>query len=94
MLQNHAIPRSGLFSQYSNLVWHDSSWGFDLLLGTAYKIFGLRAIPVLLMWLKAAVAMVTFLLAYSGRSDFWKAAALSVLAQCGISGLQPLPYVL
>jgi hypothetical protein len=32
ILQNHAIPRTGLFSQYSNLAWNDSSWGFDLLL--------------------------------------------------------------
>ncbi len=93
MLENHAIPRTGLFSQYSNLVWNDSSWGFDLLLGAAYKIFGLRAIPILLMLLKTAVAAVTFQLAYSGRGDFWKAAALSVLAQYAISGLQPLPYV-
>jgi hypothetical protein len=93
MLENHAIPRTGLFSQYSNLAWNDSSWGFDLVLGTAYKIFGLRAIPILLMLLKTAVAVVTFLLVYSGRGDFWKAAALSVVAQYAISGLQPLPYV-
>jgi hypothetical protein len=93
MLENHALPRIGLFSQYSNLVWNDSSWGFDLLWGVAYKILGLHAIPILLMLLKTAVAVVTFLLAYSGRGDFWKAAALSVLAQYAISGLQPLPYV-
>ena len=94
ILENHAIPRTGLFSQYSNLAWNDSSWGFDLLLGTAYKIFGLRAIPILLMLLKTAVAVVTFLLAYSRRGDFWKAIVLSALAQYLISGLQPLPYVL
>ena len=93
MLENHAIPRTGLFSQYSNLVWNDSSWGFDFLLGTAYRIFGLRAIPVFLMLLKTAVAVVIFLLAHSGRGDFWKAAALSAVAQYAISGLQPLPYV-
>jgi hypothetical protein len=94
ILENHAIPRTGLFSQYSNLVWNDSSWGFDLLLGAFYKGFALRAIPILLMLLKAAVAAVTFLLAYSRRRDFWKAIALSALAQYVISGLQPLPYVL
>ena len=93
ILENHAIPRTGLFSQYSNLVWNDSSWSFDFLLGTVYRILGLRAIPILLMLLKTAVAVVTFLLAYSGRRDFWKAAALSVVAQYAISGLQPLPYV-
>ena len=93
MLENHAIPRTGLFSQYSNLVWNDSSWGFDLLLGSAYKLLGLRAIPILLMLLKAGVAVVTFLLAYSGRRDFWKAIVLSAVSQYVLSGLQPFPYV-
>ncbi len=93
ILENHAIPRTGLFSQYSNLVWNDSSWGFDLLLGAAYKFLGLPAIPILLMLFKVAIAVVTFLLAYSGRRDFWKAIVLSALAQYVISGLQPLPYV-
>ena len=45
------------------------------------------------MLLKAAIAAATFLLAYSRRGDFWKAVALSALAQYVISGLQPLPYV-
>ncbi len=93
ILENRAIPHTGLFSQYSNLAWNDSSWAFDLLLGVAYKFFGLRAIPMLLMLLKAAIAAGTFLLAYSRRGDFWKAVALSALAQYVLSGLQPLPYV-
>jgi hypothetical protein len=93
MLDNRAIPHTGLFSQYSNLAWNDSSWGFDLLVGVAYRLFGLRAIPILLMLLRVALAVVTFRLAYSRRGDFWKAAALSALAQYVISGLQPLPYV-
>jgi len=94
MLENHAIPRTGLFSQYSNLAWNDSNWVFDFLVAAAYKFLDLRAIPILLMLLKTGVAVVTFLLAYSGRRDFWKAIALSALAQYVISGLQPLPYVL
>lgn len=91
ILENHAIPRSGLFSQYSNRSWNDSSWGFDLVLGTAYRIFGLRAIPLLQMGFAAAVAVITFLLARSGRAGFWQAVALSAIAQY-VLGLQPLPY--
>jgi len=94
MLENHAIPRTGLFSQYSNPAWNDSNWVFDFLVAAAYKFLDLRAIPILLMLLKTGVAVVTFLLAYSGRRDFWKAIALSALAQYVISGPQPLPYVL
>jgi len=93
MLENHAIPRTGLFSQYPNLPWDNSTWLFDLLLGIAYRTVGLRAIPLLLMTLKVAVALVTFLLARSGRAGFWQSVALSAVAQYVITGLQPLPHV-
>src|SRR5271155_4517228 len=49
ILQSHAAPHYGLFSQYSNLPWSDSSWLFDALLATAYRLMGLRALPLLLM---------------------------------------------
>jgi hypothetical protein len=94
ILQNHSIPHTGLFSQYSNLPWTNSSWGFDLLLGAAYRVFGLRALPILLMLLKVALAFVTFLLARAGRANFWMAILLSALGQYLISGLQPLPYAI
>jgi hypothetical protein len=93
MLENHAIPRTGVFSQYSNLPWIDGTWGFDLLLGIAYRNFGLRAIPLLLMGLKAAVAVIIFVLARSRRAGFWQAVALSAIAEYVLSGIQPLPYV-
>ena len=93
ILESRAIPHTGLFSQYPNLAWTDSSWLFDALLGVTYKLFGLRAIPILLMLLKAGIAAGTFVLAYSRRGYFWKAVALSALAQYVLSGLQPLPYV-
>jgi hypothetical protein len=93
MLENHAVPRSGVFSQYPNLPWTDATWGFDLLLGIAYRIFGLRGIPLLLMGLKVAVAGITFLLVRSGRATFWQAVALSAIAQYVLWGLQPLAYV-
>jgi hypothetical protein len=94
ILQNHAIPRTGLFSQYPGLPWNASSWGFDLLLAAAYGIFGLRAIPILLMVFKVALAAVTFFLARVGRADVWTAVFLSAIAQYVIPNLQPLPSVL
>jgi hypothetical protein len=91
-LQNHAVPHSGLFSQFPHLRWNDASWSFDLVLGFAYRTFGLRAIPLLLMLLKVAFAATTFLLARAGKADFWVAVVLSAAAQYVIPGLQPLPY--
>ena len=92
ILQNHAFPRTGLFSQYSNSPWNDAGWSFELILGLAYRALGLRAIPFLLMILKVALALVTFLLARAARANFWTAIALSAAAQYVIAGLQPLPY--
>ena len=93
ILENRAVPHSSLFSQYSNLPWRDSSWGVDLLLGVAYKLLGLRAIPIVLMVFKTALAVVMFLLARSAGTGFWTAVAASAIVQVIIPGLQPLPYV-
>lgn len=94
ILQTHSVPHSGVFSQYPTLPWMDSSWAYDLLLAAAYKIFGLRAIPVLLMLFKVAVAVLTFLLAREARASFWAAVGLSAIAQYVIPISQSLPYSL
>lgn len=94
ILQNHAFPRTALFSQLSDLPWIASSWGYEALLAAAYKLFGLRAIPILLMGLKVALAVVTFLLARAGRANFWTAVFLSAIAQYVMPNLQPDPAVL
>jgi hypothetical protein len=94
ILQYHAIPHTGLFSQYSDLPWIASSWGYEVFLAAAYKLFGLRAIPILLMGLKVALAVVTFLLAWVGRANVWTAVLLSAIAQYVIPNLQPVPAVL
>ena len=93
ILQSHAVPHTGLFSQYPDLPWVDSSWGYDVLLGVLYKVLGLRAIPVVLMGFKVGLAAVTFLLARVAKAGFWMAAFLSAVAQYVIPGLQPSPAV-
>ena len=93
ILENRAIPRLGLFSQFPNQPWNDSTWGFDLLLGVADRVFGLRAIPILFMALKVALAVVINWLARAGRATFWSAVLLSAVGQYVLWSLQPLPYV-
>ncbi|HZQ96002.1 MAG TPA: hypothetical protein VFA67_13390 [Candidatus Sulfotelmatobacter sp.] len=92
MLHSHSIPRDGLFSQFSSLPWLDSSWGADVLLAIAYRLFGLHSIPLLLMLLKVALGAVTFLLARAGKANFWMAVLLSALGQYVIPLTQFLPY--
>jgi len=94
ILQNRQLPHTGLFSQYAKLPWHASSWGYDVLLAAAYNRFGLRAIPMLLMGFKVALAVVTFLLARAARAGFWTAVFLSAIAQYVIVGVQPSPFTL
>lgn len=93
ILQHHAIPKAGLFSQYPSLAWNDSTWGFDLILGSVYRLLGVRGIPMLLIILKVALAVLTFLLARTARLGFWGAVLLSAIAQYVIPHLQPLPSV-
>ena len=90
ILQNHAIPRTGLFSQLSNSRWIDFSWLYDAFCGVVYALLGLRAVPLLLMMFRVALAAVTFLIA-GGRHRFWWAVALSASAQFTFLDPQPLP---
>ena len=80
ILQNHAIPRTGLFSQLPNSPWIAFSWPFDAAFAGVFAVLGLRAAPLMLMLFKVALAAITFLLA-GGRQRFWCAVALSALAQ-------------
>ncbi len=91
MLQAHAFPRTGLFSQYPNLAWDDGNWLFDLVLGIAYRAMGLKAIEAMLILLKVGLAAAAFLLARAVRANVWLAIILSAIAQYVTVGLQPLP---
>ncbi|MGB9071273.1 MAG: hypothetical protein WCC22_01260 [Terriglobales bacterium] len=89
ILQNHAVPHDGLFSQSASLNWVDSSWGFDLLVAVAVKAVDLRGLPILRMVLQVAIAAALFLLARGTRKNLWPAAILAAVAQYCISGLEP-----
>jgi len=91
ILQNHAVPHSGLFSQSAALPWTASSWGYDLKIAFAFRMLGLRSIPLLLMGFKTAFAVVSFLLAGGLRGRFWPAVALSATAQYTLGSVQPGP---
>jgi hypothetical protein len=90
ILTNHALPHRGVFSQAGG-TWIAASWAYDLLLGLGYKLLGLRAIPVLLMCFKAALAVVTFVLAGGLRGRFWTAVGLSAVVQYILGAVPPGP---
>ena len=89
ILQHHAIPRAGLFSQSAALPWIDSSWGFDIVTAAAYWLFGLRGLPMLLMVLQVGIAVALFALARGGRTNFWPAVILITIVQYSVSPVEP-----
>ena len=91
MLENHALPHSGVFSQAAAGPWIATSWAYDLLLAVGYSLLGLRAIPVLLMCFMAALAVVTFVLAGGLRGKLWSAVGLSAVAQYVLGGVSAGP---
>jgi hypothetical protein len=91
ILQKHALPHNGLFSQYPDLPWRAHSWGFDVLVAAAYNVMRLRALPVLLMVYKAALALALFLLARGSRQNLWVPLLLAAVAQYAIPGLRLQP---
>lgn len=92
VLQNHAIPRTGLFSQLPDSAWIAFSWPYDTTLSVLYAMLGARSVPLLLMIFNVALAAVTFVLA-GGRRKFWPALVLSALAQFAFLDFQPLPVL-
>jgi len=91
ILQNRALPHSGLFSQSGALPWSDTSWAFDAVLGAAYKLFGLRALVILSMGFRLAFAAIAYMLARKSGARFWPAVLLSAVAQFVVPSLQPGP---
>jgi len=90
ILQNHAVPHTGLFSQSPDAPWIAASWLYDLKLAIWYNLLGLRSIPMFLMFFRAALAVLTFLLA-GGRGNFWPAVAVSAVAQYILAAVPPTP---
>lgn len=91
ILHNHAFPRTGIGSQLASLPWIDASWGFDLLTGVAYRLFGLAGLPFLFVLLQIAVAIAFFALALGESKKFWPAVILAAVAQCCIAPMALRP---
>ena len=86
ILQNHAFPHTGLFTQYPNQPWISYSWGFEIIASFFYKLLGLRGIPVLLMVLQAGLAVSLVVLSGGQNRSFWAVPILVAIA------LYTVPY--
>ncbi len=93
ILENHAVPHHALFSQYPDLPWMATSWGFDAMAALAFKVLGLRVLPLLVMTFKVALGALAFLLARGSRDNFWSAVLLAAIAEYAIPDLPPQPVL-
>jgi hypothetical protein len=91
ILQNHALPHAGLFSQSPDSHWIAASWVYDLKLAIWYKLLGLASIPVFSISFKAALAVITFLLAGGRRGNFWPAVVVSAITQYILASVPATP---
>lgn len=91
ILDTHALPHSGLYSQASALPWIATSWLYDLLVAIGYRVIGLRVVLLTAIMFRLTMAVLLFLLAGGLRGRFLSALLLSAIGQYVLSGLQPLP---
>ena len=85
ILENHAIPHHGIYSQHASAPWVASGWLYDVAVAIGYSVIGLRILPLLAMIFGLTLAIVTFLLASARSGNFWRAVALSAIAQYTIT---------
>ena len=63
ILESHALPHTGLYSQSSAMPWTASSWLYDMTMAIGFRVLDLRVIPLAAMACKLALAVLVFLLA-------------------------------
>jgi hypothetical protein len=91
VLENHAVPRTGIYSQNAQTPWTATSWLFDLVTAIGYRIIDLRVAPILLSLGKLLLGIAVFVLAGGTGGKFWPAIGLVILAEYILSGLPPGP---
>jgi hypothetical protein len=84
ILQNHAVPHNGIFSQHAmDHGWVAYSWGFEVLSAMLMRVFGLAFIPLMLGFMRALIAFAIFVMAYRISRRFWPAWVIAAAAVMG-----------
>jgi hypothetical protein len=87
IVQHHAFPRVGIFSQHIERPWIAYSWAFDLLVSGIHSIFGLPGIPSLLICLEVLISLVLLLGVVRIAGSFWWGwfiATVAIFASYGV----------
>jgi hypothetical protein len=87
ILENHAIPHVGIYSQSAETPWIATSWLFDTVSALGYKLVDLRIAPVVLAAGKVVLGVVGFVLAGGLRGRFWAAIGLAAMVEYILFGV-------
>src|SRR5689334_6433541 len=72
ILSHRAFPTAGVFSQYgANKSWIAYSWGFEVILSSFFRAFGLVGPYVLIILAEIAIAWCIYRLLFQVSANFW-----------------------
>ncbi len=98
ILQNHAFPQIGIFSQYAQgHGWIAYSWGFEVLMAWLFRLGGLASIPIALGVLRAIIAFTIFLVTFRISNRFWLSwllTAATVIPLASIMVIRPILFTI
>lgn len=80
ILAHHAFPHQGIFSGWgATRPWAAYSWGFEVVMATLVKMFGLLGLSVFVLSFEVLLVLGIFLLARLFTRSFWWAWLISAL---------------
>lgn len=72
ILHFHQLPKIGIFSQYADgHAWVAYSWGFEVMMASLFRVWGLAAIPMTLTVFRAVIVFTLFLVILRLTNRFW-----------------------
>ena len=96
ILHFHELPKVGLFSRYAEgHAWVAYSWGFEVLMASLFRIWGLAAIPMTLAVFRAVIVFTLFLVMIRLTNRFWISwllTAATIFAIAGILVIRPVLF--
>jgi len=95
ILTQHALPHSGVFTQYFDHSWVAYSWGFEVIASRFYHWFGLIGLVALRSTLEVMITASLFIILWRGLGSFWQAWPLTGAGMWAIHhclGLQPMLF--
>jgi hypothetical protein len=89
IVQNHALPHNGIFTQHTELPWIAYTWLFDILTWFVFRLNsnGLASLTVMLLVLHALIAALLFVCLYKTSQRFISSALLVIVVLWTANGL-------